>query len=40
MIKLNKSTFDQYNDLIDKMSLELLKSLENKKSNILRELVE
>jgi len=40
MTKLNKSTFDQYDDLIDKMSLELLKSLGDKKFDIPRELAE
>ena len=38
--KLNKSTFDQYDDLIDKMSLELLKSLGDKKFDAPRELAE
>jgi hypothetical protein len=38
--KLGKSTFDQYDDLTDKMSLELLKSLGDKKFDTPRELAE
>jgi len=38
--KLGKSTFDQYDDLTDKMSIELLKSLGDKKFDTPRELAE
>jgi hypothetical protein len=38
--KLGKSTMDQYEDLLDKMSLELLKSLGDKKFDTPRELAE
>jgi hypothetical protein len=40
MTKLGKSTDDQYNDLMDKMNLELLKSLRDKKFDIPRDLAE
>ena len=38
--KLGKSTFDQYDDLTDKMSIELLKSLGDKKFDTPRELAQ